>query len=196
MTTVNAATVVFVPSSLQVRNSSYHYRHLGLHVTSSPSQPISVIMVGYTDAPRSTYLALPCHDQPTDEYVYYGISHETKVDNYYGQILLVGCRDNTTVTITPTQNIQLPQNVQQYDSEMVDIAAGTSYTVILHALQTLLIAVVSAHVDLSGSKIVSTYPLTVIGGHQCATHTQHTPIYICMYVCIHTYHRYMSVYQI
>ena len=127
-------------------------------------------MVGYTDAPSSTYLALPCHDQPTDEYVYYGISHESKVNNVYGQILLVGCRDNTTVTITPTQNIKLPQNVQQHDSNMVNIAAGTSYTFlhyILHALQTLLIGVV--YLDLSGTKIVSNYPLTVIGGHECAT---------------------------
>ena len=68
-------------------------------------------MVGHTDELGSTYLALPCHDQPTDENVYYGISCETKVNNVYGQILLVGCRDNTTVTITPTQNIQLPQNM-------------------------------------------------------------------------------------
>ena len=168
-TTANAATFVTIPSTLQVRGSSYIHRHLGLHVTSSPSQPISVVMVGYTNAPRSTYLALPCHDQPTVEYVYYGISHETKRNNVYGQILLVGCRDNTRVTITPTQNIQLPLDIQQHDSNMVNIVAGDSYTVTLHALQTLLIAVVSVHVDLSGSKIVSNYPLTVIGGHQCTT---------------------------
>ena len=128
-TTVNAATFVTIPSSLQVRESSYIYRNLGLHVTSSPSQPISVVMVGYINAPRSTYLALPCHDQPTDEYVYYGISHESKVYNFYGQILLVGCRDNTTVTITPTQNIQQPQNVQQHDSAILNVTHGSNCTV-------------------------------------------------------------------
>ena len=166
-TLANAATTVTIPSSLQVRGSSYIYRHLGLHVTSSPSQPIAVVMVGYTDAPRSTYLALPCHDQPTDEYIYYGISQETKVNNVYGQILLVGCRDNTTVTIIPTQNIQLPQNIQQDDSGIVNVTSGSNYTVTLHALQTLLIA--AELVDLSGTKILSNHPLTVIGGHECAT---------------------------
>ena len=166
-TTANAATFVTIPSSFRVQESSYDHRHLGLHVRSSPSQPISVVMVGYKNAPHKTYLALPCHDQPTDEYVYYGISHETKVNNAYGQILLVGCRDNTTVTITPTQNIQLPQNVQEHDSIIVNITSGSNYTVTVLTLQTLLIA--AEFVDLSGTKIISNYPLTVIGGHECAT---------------------------
>ena len=168
-TTANAATFVTIPSNLQVRESNYTYRHLGLHVTSSPSQPISVVLVGYTSTPRSTYLALPCHDQPTDEYIYYGMSNDggqnTNPYTFYSQILLVGCRDNTTVTITPTQTIQLPQDPQESNSAIVTIIEGTSYTVTLHSLQTLLIAV--QYEDLSGTKIVSNYPLTVVGGHDC-----------------------------
>ena len=166
-TTANAATFITIPSSLQVRQSSYTYRHLGLHVTSSPTQPISVVVIGYTTTPRSTYLALPCHDQPTKEYVYYGISHESSESNRYSQILIVGCRDNTTVTITPTQMIQLPQDPQQSNSPIVTIIAGTSHTVIIHTLQTMLIA--AEFVDLTGTKVVSNHPLTVIGGHDCTT---------------------------
>ena len=166
-TTANAATFVPIPSNLQVRQSSYTYRHLGLHVTSSPTQPISVVVIGYTSTPRSTYLALPCHDQPTEEYIYYGISHESSENNHYSQILIVGCRDNTTVTITPTQTIQLPQDPQQNNHAIVTITAGTIHTVIIHALQTLLIA--AEFVDLTGTKVVSNYPLTVIGGHDCTT---------------------------
>ena len=166
-TTANAATFITIPSSLQVRQSSYTYRHLGLHVTSSPTQPISVVVIGYTSTPRSTYLALPCHDQPTEEYIYYGISHESSESNRYSQILIVGYRDNTTVTITPTQTIQLPQDPQQSNSVIVTITAGSSHNVIIHALQTLLIA--AEFVDLTGTKVISNYPLTVIGGHDCTT---------------------------
>ena len=166
-TTANAATFVSIPSSFQVRESSYTYRHLGLHVTSSPNLPISIVMIGYTSTPRSTYLALPCHDQPTEEYIYYGISHESSENYRYSQILIVGCRANTTVTITPTQTIQLPQDPQQSNSAIVTITAGTSHTVTIHALQTLLIA--AEFVDLTGTKVISNYPLTVIGGHDCTT---------------------------
>ena len=166
-TTANAPTFVTIPRNLQVRGITYTYRHRGLHVTSSPSQPISLVLVGHTsNIPSMTYLALPCHDHSADEYIYYGMSEASDTTSQRGQILLVGCRDNTTVTITPTQTIRLPQDPQQSSSTIVTITAGTNHTITLHSLQTLLIA--ATKVDLSGTKIVSNYPLTVIGGHSCA----------------------------
>ena len=164
-TTRDTPAVVTLPSSLQVRETTYNYRQLGLLVTSPPDEPISLVLVGWTEEPRSTYLALPCIEQPTQEYVYYGVSHESQHNAHYSQILLVGCRDDTTVTITPTHNVQLPDNPQLSNSSLINVAAGSSHTVTLHSLQTLLIAV--EDVDLSGTKIVSNHPLTVIGGHQC-----------------------------
>ena len=165
ITSVHSPDLVTIPSSLQVREVTHSYRNYGLHVKSVSGQPISIVLIGHINTPRSTYLALPCYEQPTQEYVYYGISANSTVNGRYSQILLVGCRDNTTVTITPTRNVQLPSNAQT-NSILVTITAGSSHTITLHSLQTLLIA--ATFVDLSGTKIVSNHPLTVVGGHDCA----------------------------
>ena len=165
-TTRDSPAIVTLPSTLQVREATYDYRQLGLLVTSPPDKPISVVLVGWTSTPRSTYLALPCIEQPVQEYVYYGISANSTRLITYSQVLLVGCRDNTTVTITPTHDVQLPDNPQSSSSSNVTVAAGSSHTITLHSLQTLLIG--APNVDLSGTKIVSNYPLTVVSGHECA----------------------------
>ena len=164
-TTISTSpTTVDISSNLQVRESDYTYRNLGIYVTSD--QPISLVLVGYTTAPRSAYLAFPCYEQPTQEYVYYGIAHVSDSNTYYSQILLVGCKDNTTVTITPSQHVLLPVDPQLSGSSTINIIAGSNHTITLHSLQTLLIA--ATLVDLSGTRIVSNRPLTVVGGHDCS----------------------------
>ena len=165
ITSVHSPDLVTIPSSLQVREVTHSYRNYGLHVKSVSGQPISIVLISNSSTLHSTYLALPCSEQPTQEYIYYGISASDTSSNRYSQILLVGCRDNTTVTITPTQNVQLPSNAQT-NSILVTITAESSHTITLHSLQTLLIA--ATLVDLTGTKIVSNHPLTVVGGHDCA----------------------------
>ena len=148
-----------------MRDSGYKYRNLGLHITSLPTQPITVIVIG-DDTPHLTHLAHPYLEQLTTAYTYYGVSADgSSYILSFSQLLLVGCRDNTIVTITPTQNISIPENPQLSDSIYLNITAGDNHTITLHELQSLLII---NSFDLTGTKIVSNHPLTVISGHDCA----------------------------
>ena len=168
-TSASSPATVTIPSSFQVRDSGYEYRNLGLHITSLPIQPITVIVIGDTsdDTPQVqlTHIAHPYMEQLTNTYTYYGISADVLSFDKFSQILIVSCRDNTIVTITPTQDISLPENPQLSDSIYLNISAGDSHTVTLQELQSLLIG--EADIDLSGTKIVSNHPLTVVGGHDC-----------------------------
>ena len=114
----------------------------------------------------SSYLTYPCHgDVGVDSYVYYAVSVPTEEKTTFeSQVLLVGCQDQTTIVITPTDSITLPIDAQN-DSPEVTIPSNTaSHPLILNRAQTLLF--VSTN-DLTGSKIVSNKPLTVISGHEC-----------------------------
>ena len=165
-TSASNPVTVTIPSSFQVRDSGYEYRNLGLHITSLPTKSIAVIVIGYLDGSPMTHVAHPYVEQLTTAYTYYGVSADALAYTFvFSQVLLVSCRDNTTVTITPTQNISIPQNPQLSDSIYLNISAGDSHRVTLHELQALLII---NSFDLTGTKIVSNYPLTVISGHDCA----------------------------
>ena len=73
-------------------------------------------------------------------------------------------RTNTTITIVPTQMIEVPEDPQNPSNPTTIINAGNTYTITLHLMQTLLIGAVD---DLTGTQIVSNKPLTVISGHEC-----------------------------
>ena len=120
-------------------------------------------LIGYGSFPVH-----PNHENTgIDEYVYYAISTDygggTDITNRESNILLVGNHNGTNITITPTQTVSLPPDAQ-IDSTPVSVTAGTSHTVTLDSLQTLGF---SSLLDLTGTRIVSNKPLTVITGHQC-----------------------------
>ena len=95
-----------------MRDSGYDYRNLGLHITSLPTQPITIFVIGYTfgDTPRLTHVAHPYLEH---QLCYIHIMVFLLTISKFSQVL-VGCQDNTTVTVTPTQDISLPENPQSH----------------------------------------------------------------------------------
>ena len=167
-TTAGDPDVVVIPSTYEVLFSSYSYRKLGLHITSLETEPISIVawnenyIYGYL-----SFLGLPCHIQPTSQYVYYAVSSHG-ISGLYGYVLLVGCMNNTNVTVIPTQyaNITMSANPQSPISANETYQAGENNTFVIHAGETIKIA--QAFADISGAKIISDAPLTVISGHTAA----------------------------
>ena len=174
--TSNIPGVVTVDRDFQVNSSEFRDRMKGFRVHASGENSIYVLVnVKYDffgDFPQvigyGSYRVHPSNENnDVSQYVYYAVSTDygtTAGVNDRSNVLLIGNYENTSVSITPMRDINLPQDAQM-DSSQVEVEVGTTHTVTLHSLQTLGF---SNLLDLTGTKIVSNKPLTVITGHQCA----------------------------
>ena len=153
----------YISGNLQVVSSSFDDRFKGIHLETN--LPITLYFLDSYAA--HTYLALPCHDYQISQYEYYTISTGSYRKTTMSQALLVGCQNNTTVTITPSVDLFLPNNAQEPDDIDIVVSKGISHTVLLHEGQTLYFG--EPDVDITGTHIVSDKPLTVITGHECAS---------------------------
>ena len=166
--TSSAPTAVSINSALQVTSSEFTNRHKGLHIYSTGSESIYVLVKNFiTFVNLGAYLAYPCLRFETDSaYEYFVVSADDPDDVLRSEFLLVGCENDTEITIIPTQTISIPQDPQNSDSATTTVQLGTtSHQITLHIMQTLLISSVD---DLTGTKIISNKPLTLISGHECA----------------------------
>ena len=163
--TSDAPVVVDIPEELQVIESNFANRGKGIHVYSTGDELIYVLGENFlTFLNHGVFLAYPCLTlENTEEYEYRAITNDVE-SQLFSEILLVGCENNTEITITPTQTISLPQNAQM-TSTAVTIEPDTTYDLTLNQMQTLLVLSTS---DLSGTKITSNKPLTVLSGNECA----------------------------
>ena len=162
--------VVEIPSNLklQVTESNFENRQKGIHVYTTGDQTIFVVGENYVNPLNyGTFLAYPCIAIDTDTgYEYYIVSTDDPTNFLHSQFLLVGCEDDTTITMTPSQSISIPEDLQMSMSTLVTVEMNTmSNEFTLNQMQTLLVSNVD---DLTGTKIVSNKPLTVISGHECA----------------------------
>ena len=157
---------LIISTNMVVLGSSYQNRNKGIHVSSS--NEISVLLVNYQSYTVGEYLAYPVQNLSIPQYQYYAVSTGTLAisEQSLSEVLLVGTEDNTTVIVVPTQNINLPQNIQLSNSNEITAAAGTSFSFTLHKMQTFLFGAPGNN-DITGTSIVSNKPLTVISGHEC-----------------------------
>ena len=164
----DSPVVINIPSHLQVRNHHHSSREKGIRIYSMAEELIFVVAETYISfLNHGAYIAYPCtkFDNQT-MYEYYVISTGFP-DNYFvSEFLLVGCENDTTITITPSKTVLLPDDLQRLNSSSISVGSGsTSHQMVLHQMQTL--AVMNSD-DLTGTRIISNKPLTVISGHECA----------------------------
>lgn len=172
---------------LEVGSSVFADRMKGIRVWTTGTNPISVlVIIKYPGYSVSGYSSFPIH--PNSEfdgemfYEYFAgstdYSGSTSITDRRSNILLVGNFDATIISITPTQTVTLPVDAQT-ESSLIDVASGSTHNVTLSRFQTLLVSSLS---DLTGTRIISSRPLTVLTGHQCAqipsTHGFCEPLYV------------------
>ena len=164
---------VSIPASYEVLDHTYSWRRKGLKVYSLYSEPISVIVWSFcTQSDFMSYLALPCYKLlSTTQYTYYVVSTLGWSDQT-SQFMIIGCLDNSNVTIIPNNDITVPSDPQDNAASNIIVSAGQTYNFVLHSLQTFF--VFKAHVDLTGTKIISDSPLTIISGHKALQVTSGT----------------------
>ena len=161
---VDSPALVILPYNVAPRHGNYSERFKGIHIYSNDDNtPISVVVMSVDYYLNAEYLAYPYINMGLQQYIYYVVS----TDGFWGGeslFLLVGNEDNTTITIVPTQMIEVPEDPQNPNNPTTIINAGNTYTITIHSMQTLLIG---AEDDLTGTQIISNKPLTVISGHEC-----------------------------
>ena len=135
--TSNSTTTVDLPSSLQV--SSVSERDKGIRVKAEGNKKIVVYGFNYKYGTTDAFLALPCDHLTIDEYEYYVVTYQGVPDQLPATILLVGCEDDTTITVPST-------------------------TITLNKQETYLVESFS---DLTGTRIAADNPVSVFVGHKC-----------------------------
>uniref|UniRef100_A0A1X7SXA1 EGF-like domain-containing protein n=1 Tax=Amphimedon queenslandica TaxID=400682 RepID=A0A1X7SXA1_AMPQE len=154
---------VYLASRFYTRSSSFADRFKGIYVTSD--QPISVSFFDF----YYEYLILPYHEYPgVSQYEYYAVSTSSYYNDTLSQVLLVGCINNTVISIIPTVDLFIPIDVQKNGSDDILVTKGNSHTITLHEGQTLLLGKGNGS-DISGTHFISNKPLTVITGHECGS---------------------------
>ena len=166
--TNSVAKSVTLPSSFAVEDNTVRDKGVWIRATDA-SKMLTVHGMNYRFAQHTAdgFVALSCYIYQKENYTFYAVS--TYFRSYISGVLLVGCENDTELTITPTQTMEIPSDLVRGGDSSVTVSSGESYTVTLDRLQTFLFY---STLDLTGSKVVSNKPIAFFSGHECA----HVPL--------------------
>ncbi|XP_065888958.1 uncharacterized protein [Dysidea avara] len=139
--------------------SSHNDQNKGIHLMIG-SDKVTVIGQNFRHHSTDTFLCLPIKSLSVDEYVYYGISvPRPNILQGSGTILVVGTENNTIMRLTVTQPVTV-----SISESTVNITVNIQYSFVIKRFQTVLIKSLD---DLTGTKIVTDKPVSVLSGHEC-----------------------------
>ena len=163
--TYGSITTLQLPKDVTIMSDSQ--RNKGIHVKAEGDKTISVYGSNHEVVSSDTFTALPCIDYPVTlvngrrQRHRYHIFSGSSTAISSSQFLIISCRDNTEIRLIPSQSIQIPFDIE---TQTRIVAAGQRATFNLDRLQTYM---VQSRQDLTGTVVVSDYPIAVFTGHQC-----------------------------
>ena len=148
-----------------IRVNGEDERNKGIRVKATdPTKLLTVYGINDADMSTDAFLALPCHRYPVTQYNYFVFSTSTisTTGTFRSRFLIVPCEDTTSVTIRPTQQIQV--NADLTGSPVPTLVNAGAYVIItVNRLQT---AQCNSDMDLTGTVIESDKPISVFVGHE------------------------------
>ena len=162
----NSRVIVNLPRHVIV--SSYNDQSKGIYLKTSSNK---VIVIGQTTKGRlnsrftawdlETFIVNEITDLSISEYEYFAISMNSSHDSYFifnSSVLIVGTRNDTSLRLMVTQ----PVTTRIGNANVTTLIPGREYSFVINRLQTVYLS--SAN-DLTGTKIVTSKPVSVFSGH-------------------------------
>ena len=152
-----------------VRVDNNEQRDKGIYLKAEGDKRVTVYGINDVAFSTDAFLALPYHTYDVQEYRYFVFSASIETENmleFHSRFLLVGNEDDTEVTIIPTRNVDVPDDVTENNFGFTIDWDGlrNTGTIVLNRLET---ALFQSTEDLTGTIITSNKPLSVFVGHEC-----------------------------
>ena len=164
-TTVQTQSTATVVIDDELTVASISDTNNAIHIKTSDDKKVAVYATSFFQGSAGAFAVLPQHTYDIPEYIYYAFSSNT-TDNTQTEnstVVLVSGHNDTQVLIKPSQAVTIPSVFTGLNTNIV-VQAGHTYSLTMNKTQTLLL---ESNQDLSGSKIVSNQPISVITGHEC-----------------------------